>query len=452
MCGAFITSPQHGKKRRLARLMGRGRWISRPAAPKGAPGKEGCLPAVSTVEAPDRRSAAAKNGARGVGFAFLGMREAKQRRQTSTVSVTGEISNVTGNQADRSDRPEANVAAGRAADIYAFMRRNPAIIDSWLDRFSVVSLGMIKPYKAECMRDGKTSKAVIACLAALISFLIFPVSCANAYWAIAYAQGRDGAWAAGKEFNRASAEEAASGALSTCRGTAQSYGINPDGCKILSSGRNGCSALAVAKNDNGYGFAGPQRSLPEANSAAIAACTANNPQGCIVPEKANFCDGANLAAESAPAPARAPAPAPGPLDQEVSLPGPRGCVDAPGLQKWRVVVIAGKASFSNLGGHVSNAGIVDDMANSHLRDHFKAHRNFGQLPPELRRHILTQSINLTKIAPYKGLLELTDREMEDKQGVRLERVGCDGKSSVPMRPTLRAGSDGPSRRGELTDP
>jgi len=301
------------------------------------------------------------------------------------------------------------------------------------------------------MRDGHASKAVIAALTALFSFSIFPVSCANAYWAIAYAQGQDGAWSAGKEFNRASAEEAASSALRACRGTAQSYGINPDACKIISSGRNGCSALAIAKNDNGYGFAGPQRSLPEANSAAIAACTGNNPQGCIVPERANFCDGTNGIAESAPAPAPAPAPAAGPRDSELSLPGPRSCMDTPGQQQWKVVVIASKASFMNLGGHVSNGGIVDSMANSHLRDAFKAHRNFGQLPPELRTHILTQNINLTKVAPYRGLLELNDREMEDKQGVRFERVGCDGKSAATARSNQRAGSDDPGRSGAPTD-
>ena len=143
-------------------------------------------------------------------------------------------------------------------------------------------------------------------LMVLTSLSIFPVNCANAYWAVAYARGQNGAWAAGKEFNSASVDEATNSALEACRGTARRYGINPDGCAIVQRGINGCSALAIARNGNGYGSAATQRSLPEANSAAIAACTRSNPQGCVVPEGAGFCDGTNGVAESAPAPAAVP--------------------------------------------------------------------------------------------------------------------------------------------------
>jgi hypothetical protein len=91
------------------------------------------------------------------------------------------------------------------------------------------------------------------------------------------------------------------------------------------------------------------------------------------------------------------------------------------VDQWRVVVTA-KASYFNLGGHVDRAGNVDGLASSHLRDALKAHRNFAQLPPDIRTHILTQNINLPKIAPYRGLLGIDDKTMEEEQAVRFERV------------------------------
>ena len=93
----------------------------------------------------------------------------------------------------------------------------------------------------------------------------------------------------------------------------------------------------------------------------------------------------------------------------------------PRAEQWRVVVTA-KASYFNLGGHVDKAGIVDSLASSYLRDTLKSHRNFTQLPPEIRAHILTQNINLTKVAPYRGLLGMDDKTLEEEQAVRFERV------------------------------
>ncbi len=93
----------------------------------------------------------------------------------------------------------------------------------------------------------------------------------------------------------------------------------------------------------------------------------------------------------------------------------------PRAEQWRVVVTA-KASYFNLGGHVDQAGIVDSLASSHLRDALKSHRNFAQLPPEIRTHILTQNINLTKVAPYRSLLGMNDKTLEEEQAVRFERV------------------------------
>jgi hypothetical protein len=95
----------------------------------------------------------------------------------------------------------------------------------------------------------------------------------------------------------------------------------------------------------------------------------------------------------------------------------------PRAEQWRVVVTA-KASYFNLGGHVDRAGIVDSLANSHLRDALKSHRNFPQLPPEIRNHILTQNINLTKVAPFRGLLGMDDKTLEEEQAVRFERVAA----------------------------
>jgi len=91
------------------------------------------------------------------------------------------------------------------------------------------------------------------------------------------------------------------------------------------------------------------------------------------------------------------------------------------VDQWRVVVTA-KASYFNLGGHVDSSGIVDSLASSHLRDALKSHRNFAQLPPEIRTHILTQNINLTKVAPYRGLLGMNDKTLEEEQAVRFERI------------------------------
>jgi hypothetical protein len=93
----------------------------------------------------------------------------------------------------------------------------------------------------------------------------------------------------------------------------------------------------------------------------------------------------------------------------------------PRADQWRVVVTA-KASYFNLGGHVDRAGIVDSLATSHLRDALKSHRNFAQLPSEIRNHILTQNINLTKVAPFRGLLGMDDKTLEEEQAVRFERV------------------------------
>ena len=101
---------------------------------------------------------------------------------------------------------------------------------------------------------------------------------------------------------------------------------------------------------------------------------------------------------------------------KLTLPDPQ-----PRAEQWRVVVTAG-ANYYNLGGHVDRAGIVDELASSHLREGLKVHRNFARLPPDLRAHILTQNISLPKLAPYRGLLGMNDKTLEDEQAIRFVRV------------------------------
>jgi hypothetical protein len=109
-----------------------------------------------------------------------------------------------------------------------------------------------------------------------------------------------------------------------------------------------------------------------------------------------------------------PTPPPSVTSQPTSDSSPR-------VEQWRVIVTA-QASYFNLGGHVDKAGIVDSLASSHLRDALKSHRNFPQLPADVRTHILTQNINLTKVAPYRGLLGMNDKTLEEEQAIRFERI------------------------------
>lgn len=122
-----------------------------------------------------------------------------------------------------------------------------------------------------------------------------------------------------------------------------------------------------------------------------------------------------------PLPARAIAPAakpPPPPSGNIAMIPPHHVQQA---VQWRVIATA-NASYFNLGGHINSAGIVDSVASEQLRDAFKAHRNFKKLPPDIRTHILTQNINLPKIAPYRGLLGINDKTIEREQAVRFERI------------------------------
>jgi hypothetical protein len=113
-------------------------------------------------------------------------------------------------------------------------------------------------------------------------------------------------------------------------------------------------------------------------------------------------------------------------DQKKMAPAPGGAKALEpqvAVEQWRVITTS-KASFTNLGGHVDKAGIVDNMANSHLREAFQKHRNFDRLPSHIKTHINTQNINLALIAPYRGLLGINDKNIEEEQGVKFVRVGA----------------------------
>jgi hypothetical protein len=95
---------------------------------------------------------------------------------------------------------------------------------------------------------------------------------------------------------------------------------------------------------------------------------------------------------------------------------------APARTEQRRVIPTATASSFNLGGHIDKAGIVDSVATPYLRDALKLHTKFGQLPPDIKTHILTQNINLPKIAPYRSLLGMDDRILEQEQGVKFVRA------------------------------
>lgn len=94
----------------------------------------------------------------------------------------------------------------------------------------------------------------------------------------------------------------------------------------------------------------------------------------------------------------------------------------PTAEHWRVIRAATANAF-NLGGHIDKSGIVDTVASGHLRDAFKSLSGFRKLPQHVRTLIEAENINLAKIAPYRSLLGIDDKKLEEEQGVRFERVG-----------------------------
>jgi hypothetical protein len=90
---------------------------------------------------------------------------------------------------------------------------------------------------------------------------------------------------------------------------------------------------------------------------------------------------------------------------------------------WEVRTTA-KANYFNLGGHVDKNGVVDSLASSYLRDALKKHQNYAKLPVPIQAYINEPNINLAKIAGYRTLLGIDDKEMEEKQGVQFIRIAA----------------------------
>jgi hypothetical protein len=130
--------------------------------------------------------------------------------------------------------------------------------------------------------------------------------------------------------------------------------------------------------------------------------------------------------KEAPAKSNSPIRESTPNHGKASGPSRPDAIGKPTLQvspeRWRVTTTS-KANYSNLGGHIDKAGIVDSMASGYLREAFKKHRNFEKLPPEMQAHINnSQNLNLAKLAPYRRLLGVNDKWLEEEQGVKFERV------------------------------
>jgi hypothetical protein len=88
---------------------------------------------------------------------------------------------------------------------------------------------------------------------------------------------------------------------------------------------------------------------------------------------------------------------------------------------WQVQTTP-KAGYMNLGGHVDKNGVVDSTASPYLRDALMKHKNYPKLPAQIQAYINAPNINLAKIAAYRALLGIDDKEMEEKQGVKFIRL------------------------------
>jgi len=91
------------------------------------------------------------------------------------------------------------------------------------------------------------------------------------------------------------------------------------------------------------------------------------------------------------------------------------------FDEWKVITTP-KASYSNLGGHVDANGYIDTLASSYFRDAIKKHPNYPKLPPSIKTAIEAPRISLTKLAPYRTLLGINDRKIEEEQGVKFVRL------------------------------
>jgi len=106
---------------------------------------------------------------------------------------------------------------------------------------------------------------------------------------------------------------------------------------------------------------------------------------------------------------------------DITSPAPSPALTPTRAEQWRVIPTA-NANFRNLGGHIDAAGVVDGMATPYLRDALRQHSRFAQLPPDIKTQILTQNIDLPRLAPYRGLIGMDDRILDQEQGIKFVRV------------------------------
>jgi len=127
----------------------------------------------------------------------------------------------------------------------------------------------------------------------------------------------------------------------------------------------------------------------------------------------------------------------------LSVPAPLSAQPQIRVQEWRAVPTA-RASLFNLGGHLDQSGVVDNMASGPLREAFKKVKNYDKLPPEAKALIDAPNINLSKLAPYRALLGIDDSKIEQEQAVKFVRVastrGIDSAADAVVLPTGGEGS------------
>ena len=80
------------------------------------------------------------------------------------------------------------------------------------------------------------------------------------------------------------------------------------------------------------------------------------------------------------------------------------------------------------------------MATPHLREAFKKIRNYNKLPPEAKAWIEEANINLSKLAPYRALLGIDDRRIEQEQAVKFVRIAGTRGVELVVLPTDEEGN------------
>jgi hypothetical protein len=132
-----------------------------------------------------------------------------------------------------------------------------------------------------------------------------------------------------------------------------------------------------------------------------------------------------------------------PASPSVSVSAPLSAQPQIRVQEWRAVPTA-RANLFNLGGHLDQSGLVDNMASGPLRDAFKKVKNYGKLPPEAKALIDAPNINLSKLAPYRALLGIDDNKIEQEQAVKFVRIAStrsiDGAADVVVLPMGEEGN------------